>query len=172
MNSNQITKFMNHVAVLKFSSSCVVFNRYEVPIARTERMPPEFALQVASLRFPDEEDVLRIKPWNECTMDQQRAASKRSIPLLGLQTACSLIRLGVLEVPERYVLLRLHGLKAETISRPNTIGKEAWNRAVARRAKVSHKPFGSFDVSQSRDTRDSSSTIAGRASSAGRREDI
>ena len=131
---NHVMRFLNHIAILDREARAIVFNHRGVPVARTERMPPEFALKVVEQRFPEGE-VLYIKPWQQCTLDEQRLALKPTCPLHALTTAADLINQGILEIPESYGLLHLKGLEAVSGDQPGAITEERLERALDRRRR-------------------------------------
>jgi hypothetical protein len=129
---NHVMRFLNHIAILDREARAIVFNHRGVPVARTERMPPEFALKVVEQRFPEGE-VLYIKPWQQCTLDEQRLALKPTCPLHALKTAADLINQGILEISECCFMLK--GLEAVSSDQPGAITEERLERALDRRRR-------------------------------------
>jgi len=129
---NHVMRFLNHIAILDREARAIVFNHRGVPVARTERMPPDFALKVVEQRFPEGE-VLYIKPWQQCTLDEQRLALKPTCPLHALKTAADLINQGILEISECCFMLK--GLEAVSSDQPGAITEERLERALDRRRR-------------------------------------
>jgi hypothetical protein len=129
---NHVMRFLNHIAILDREARAIVFNERGVPVARTERMPPDFALKVVEQRFPEGE-VLYIKPWQQCTLDEQRLALKPTCPLHALKTAADLINQGILEISECCFMLK--GLEAVSSDQPGAITEERLERALDRRRR-------------------------------------
>ena len=129
---NHVMRFLNHIAILDREARAIVFNHRGVPVARTERMPPDFALKVVEQRFPEGE-VLYIKPWQQCTLDEQRLALNPTCPLHALKTAADLINQGILEISECCFMLK--GLEAVSSDQPGAITEERLERALDRRRR-------------------------------------
>jgi len=114
---SKLRQFLDYISEHDFYEVSVVFDRQGVPLARTVCLPPEFALQVVKIRFPNAGETY-LKAWGDCTLNERALALQDNCPLHGLKTAATLVKDGVLDAS---VFLTRHGTNATQTPAKNNL---------------------------------------------------